>query len=127
MLTSADPNVAGSLRIDHLASRSVRVVPGAGLEDPGTLLEVSVNGPASSRSPVASVVVHHDDGRVEIEPITLDASGVGSVTVPFDRRATITLANASTIFNCWAGTAYSCRGIARDDAQPFTYEAALTG
>jgi hypothetical protein len=117
-LTSTADSADGAFSIDHLASRSVRVVPGAGLDE----LEVRVNGPVSSRSPVASVVVHHDDGTVTLEPIPLNGQGRGSVTVDFDRRATITLANASTSFNCWEGSAYSCRGIARDDARRFTYE-----
>jgi hypothetical protein len=117
-LTSTADSAGGAFSIDHLASRSVRVVPGA---DAGSQLEVSVNGPAASRQPVASVVVHHDDGTVTLEPITLNGNGLGSVTVDFDRRATITLANASTSFNCWEGTAYSCRGIASHDDRPFTY------
>jgi len=111
----------GKFRIDHLASRSVRVVPGTGVGDPGTLLEVTVNGPAASHGSVASVVVHPADGPARIEPIPLNIQGDGSTSVAFERRATITLTNASTDFTCRRGTAYSCRGIPSDDAQPFTY------
>jgi hypothetical protein len=120
-LTNAVREDAGSFHIDHLASKSVRVVPGPGLGDPGTQLDVSVDGPASTRSPGAIVVVHHDDGRMTLEPIVLDTRGEGSITIPFDRRVTVTLANASVRYACWRGTAYSCRGNARDDGQAFTY------
>ena len=120
MLTSGAVS-EGKFRIDHLASRSVRVVPGTGVGDPGTLLEVAVNGPATSHGSVASVVVHPADGPARIEPIPLNNQGDGSTSVAFERRATITLTNASTDFTCRRGTAYSCRGIPSDDAQPFTY------
>jgi hypothetical protein len=44
------------------------------------------------------------------------------VPVTFDaRKVTITLANASTAYDCWKGTAYSCRGVATWDAQRFDY------
>ncbi len=123
VLTDAEPETGSSFRIDHLASRSVRIVPGAGLGDPGSELEVRVNGPRTSRSPVASVVVVQADGSVNPPiPVSLDPTGHGTLVVPFDiKRATITLANASTRFNCWEGTAYSCHGIAHDNAQRFGY------
>ena len=122
VLTSARRDEVATFRsIDHLASRTVLVVPGDGLGDPGTQLDVSVDGPVLKRSPVASVVVHNVDGKVVIRPIPLDAQGDGSITIPFDRRARVTLADASTRFRCWQGTAYSCRGVSRDDAQSFTY------
>ncbi|MFL6002888.1 MAG: MXAN_6640 family putative metalloprotease [Nocardioides sp.] len=122
VLTSRSrPQVATFRSVDHLASRSVLVVPGDGLGDPGTQLDVSVDGPVLKRSPVASVVVRDVDGNVTIERIPLDLRGDGSTTIPFDRSARVTLANASTRFRCRQGTPYSCRGIARDDAQSFTY------
>jgi hypothetical protein len=121
VLTSTSRTVTSKFSsIHHLASRSVRVVPGQGLGTSGTQLEVTLDGLVSSRAPVASVVVHLPDGQVTIEPIPLD-QGEGSITVPFDRWATLTLANASTRYNCRKGTAYSCRGIPRDDAQTFAY------
>jgi hypothetical protein len=115
--------VATFSSIDHLASRSVLVVPGDGLGNPGTQLDVSVDGPALKPVPVlvASVVARDVDGKVTIRPIPLDPRGDGSITIPFDRKARVTLANASTSYRCWQGTAYSCRGVARDDAQSFTY------
>jgi hypothetical protein len=128
-LTSTDP-VRSSFRINHLASRSLQVVPGDAF-GPGSRLVVRVDAPdspASDRRPVASVVVRSDDGNFTLEPIVLDDTGDGILTVPFDRRVTITLANASTSFSCWEGMAYSCRGFALHDAQRFRYEVtALTG
>jgi len=111
----------GRFTIDHLAARSIRVVPGEGLGGDGSQLQVTVQGPPDGRNPVANVVVRHVDGRVTLRTIPLDPTGAGSVSIPFDRPATIVLANASTRFRCNRGTAYSCRGIPRDDAEPFSY------
>jgi hypothetical protein len=125
-VSRANPEAGSAFgKIDHLTSRSVRVVPGRGLADPASQLEVTVNGPAGPTSPVASIVIRMTNGEVKRRAITLDALGEGSRRVGFDsvnvRRATIILANASSRFDCRHGTVYSCRGIARDDAQPFTY------
>jgi hypothetical protein len=122
VLTSAAPTAGSSLRIDHLASWSVRVVPGAGLGDPATRLEVTVDGPTPDTSRAANLVVLLESGAVQQQPITFG----DPLTVGFDnqtvRWATITLANASTRFDCWQGTAYSCRGIAADNDMTFTYD-----
>ena len=118
VLTQADLKARGSFVIDHLASKNVVIKPGSGIEGPGWELEVVGEGPPASRS-VANVLVHELDGGVRRIPLSLD--GVG-VPVPFDvRKVTITLANASTRYDCRERTAYSCQGIATDDAQAFDY------
>jgi hypothetical protein len=117
---------AGSFfrQVDHLSSRTVRIVPGAGLGDPNSQLEVTVDGPAGRTSPVANLVIRMTNGDVKQRPVTLKG-GTGTRTIPFDnvtvRRATLVLANASTRFDCRHGTFYSCRGIALDDDQRFNY------
>lgn len=116
VLDGATP-VPDKLRIDHLASKNLDVVPGSGL-GPGALLTVSVHGPASGADPVASVVVRHADGSVTLRQI--DLATTSTVTVAFDQRATVTLGNASTVFQCRQGTAYSCQGTGTDD-QRFTF------
>ena len=118
VLTGADLKARGSFVINHLASKNVVIKPGSGIDGSGWRLEVIGDGPPARTSPVANVIVHSLDGSVQRTPVTLD----GDVTVPFDvRKVTITLANASTAYNCWEGTAYSCQGIATDDAQTFGY------
>ena len=118
VLTNANRKAHGSLTVDHLASKNVSVKPGAGIDDPGWELRVTIDGPASA-SQVANVVVRRRDGSVERTPVT---PGGAPVTVPFDvRKVTVTVANASTRYDCRRQTAYSCSGVPRDNAQPFDY------
>jgi hypothetical protein len=126
VVTRANPEKGGRFaKIDHLTSRGVRVLPGSGLADPDSQLEVSVDGPVRLTSPGASLVIEMANGDVRMRPVVLNPQGVGTLTVGFDnvtvRRATLVLANASTRFDCRHGTPYSCRGIARDDDQAFIY------
>ena len=126
VVTRANPEKAGGFRrVDHLTSRDVRVVPGRGLADPDSQLEVTVDGPVRRTSPGASLVIEMANGDVTRSPVVLNGQGVGTLTVGFDnvnvQRATLVLANASTRFNCRKGTPYSCRGIAVDDDQAFSY------
>jgi hypothetical protein len=117
-LTGTDREAGSSFRIDHLASKNVRIKPGAGTDGSGWKLEVTVGGPPSGTSPVANVLFRRPDGSVARRSVPLDGA---AVQVPFDRGVTITLANASTRYNCGEGTAYSCRGIPRHDDRQFTY------
>ena len=122
VLSGADLKSRGSLGIDHLASKNVRINPGEGV-GAGWELRVTIDGPPAGTSPVANILVHKQDGSVGPPmPVPLDATGAGTLAVPFDvRKVTITLANASTRYDCWEGTAYSCRGIPTDNAQRFDY------
>ena len=121
-LTDADRKSRGSLVIDHLASKNLRIRPGEGVGADWDL-RVTIEGPPAGTSPVANVLVHKQDGSVgPAMPVPLDATGDGTLAVSFDvRKVTITLANASSRYDCWEGTAYSCRGIATDDDQRFDY------
>ena len=119
VLTDASRRANGSLSIDHLAAKTVSIKPGAGIDDSGWQLRVSIAGPTSA-SQVANVVVRSLDGGVERTRVTLDGAWV---TVPFDvRKVTVTVANASTRYTCRRQTAYSCSGTPRDDAQSFGYK-----
>ena len=126
VVTKADPEKGGRFaKIDHLTSRAARVVPGSGLADPASQLEVTVDGPGSRTSPGASLVIRMANGDVNRQAIVLNGKGVGTLTVGFDNvdveRATLVLANASTRFDCRNGTPYSCRGIPLDDNEAFSY------
>ena len=96
VLTGADLKARGSFVVDHLASKSVAIKAGSGVDGPGWRLEVTAEGPPARRS-VANLLVHKLDGSVQRLPLGLD--GV-AVSVPFDvRKVTITLANASTRYD----------------------------
>jgi hypothetical protein len=116
-LTNAGRNAHGTLTVDHLASKHIRVRPGEGVGADWEL-RVSVTGPARADQ-VANVVVRRLDGTVDRTSLTLDGR---PVTVPFDvGRVTITVANAATRYTCRRGTPYSCSGIPRVDGRSFEY------
>jgi len=107
--------------VDHLASRNLKVVS-KGVPE-GRRIRVSVDGPGSATAPAAALVLVRKSGSVLRRPIPLDADGKGSVTVGFaskgQSRAFVTVANASTRFDCDRGTSFSCEGEALDQGQRF--------
>ena len=83
-------------------------------------------GPSAGAA--AYAIVHRASGALRRKPIELDADGRGELTVPFGarrvKRVTLTLANASTRFDCWRQElVYSCQGRPRDDDRSFRYAA----
>ena len=116
---------AGSLRIDHLAARTVSVRRDADLGSGTRTLRLVVDGPPRRTGPTAMAVVHRTDGSVERVPVALDPDGRGQRTVAFGpavARVTLTLANASTRFRCWQqDETYSCQGQPRDDNRSYDY------
>lgn len=116
---------AGRLRISHLASRNVSVRPGDTLSGGGWRARVSIDGPLRRTSPTARVLIHRRGGTLVRKVVTLDAAGDGSTSFDFGSgevsRATITLANASTRYDCWERTTYACQGVARDDGRTYRY------
>jgi hypothetical protein len=119
VLSKDDRRAGGALTVDHLASKNVRITPGAGVgSDWGLRVAVTVTGPARADQ-VANIVVRNLDGTVERTPVPLDGT---PVTVDFEvRRVTVVVANAATRYTCRRGTAYSCSGIPRIDDQAFDY------
>ncbi|HQR26304.1 MAG TPA: DUF6055 domain-containing protein [Nocardioides sp.] len=116
-----------SVTANHMASRSVRIVPGSTLSAPGWTLRLSVDGPASQASPAVVVVVAGKDGTQTRTRVTLDAGGRGTGQFAFGytdvASVTVTMANASTRFACWRGTDLSCKGTPRDNGKKFAYSA----
>ncbi len=126
-LTSGDPRADGTLRIDHMSSRNVLVKPGGSLRNRDWRLRISVNGPPSGTGPAALVLVHKKSGKVKSTPVVLDGDGGGRVDVAFGTRnvsrVTLTLANASTSFDCWRQQlTYSCQGRPQNDNRAFSYQ-----
>ena len=113
-----------SVRLDHLAGDSVRLVPGADLSGRKWRLRVRVDGPPRSASPAATAVVHQLDGTVRTVRVRLDRRGNGVATVPFSAATvaavTVSVANVSTRYRCDRKTSLACAGESRDDRRKFT-------
>ncbi|MFC6287398.1 MXAN_6640 family putative metalloprotease [Nocardioides sp. GCM10027113] len=129
-LGADDRQTAGAVNVDHLAARHVVVRPRDDLQARSWFLEVAVDGPGARTAPGAVLVVHRRDGRVVTRPVPLDDAGDGSLTVRFGARtakkATVTLANASTRYDCWEKTwRWACQGKPRDQRKAFDYRLRL--
>lgn len=133
VLTSGK-STGGSLEVDHLASRHVRIRPGSSVTGANKRLLVKIDGPSSKSAPAAVVQVRYKSGKVTRKVLALDADGKGKGTVLFDASqissVIVTVVNASTRFDCWtrpsADPAYSCTGNPRDDNRVFTWSATST-
>ena len=113
-----------SLRINHLAARTVDIRPAASLRSRRWRLQITVHAPPAKTGPGAHLQVWRRDGSVSGRPIVLDAGGVGRERVRFDsrrvRRVTITLANASARYRCGrGGPTFACEGRPRDQRLRF--------
>lgn len=125
-LSPDGPRAAGSVNIDHMASKTVVARPADTLRSRTWTLRVRVDGPRRRTMPAAYVVVHKKSGKIARKPLRLDRDGDGTRTFRFTRRsvtrATVTLVNASTRFNCWEQqTTYSCQGVPKHDDRRFGY------
>lgn len=114
--------------IDHLASLTVTFAP-ADTAPPNRRLLVRVDGPARAASPAARVVVRFESGRSRVVGVRLSRKGNGDVRVPFGKAKVasvdVALINAGTRYrDCFKkNTAYSCRGVPRDDNRVFKVRA----
>ena len=116
-----------TLRVDHLASASVRLRPDATLAGKRWRLRLTVDGPNAKTSPAAYVVVTRKNGSSFRRPVALDPTGAGVGEVAFSSRTiatvTLTLANVSTRYRCRHATSYSCAGTPRDQGLRFAVSA----
>ncbi len=116
-------------KIDHLASRSVKLAPGGALSGTKWRLQVKINAPSRQTSPAALVVIRPKQGKLVRYEVDLNPLGFGRVDVPFSARqvatVTVTLANASTRYRCGKDTFFSCQGTPRDQGQRFGVTAML--
>ena len=124
VLTSGDPQASDSFTIRHLASQNITILPGSGVAS-GSTLQVEVDGPERVTDPAAYVLVHRETGRILRKPVPLATNGNGTIEFDFSsssvRKVTLTLANASTRFNCWQNLNFSCQGIPTDETRPYGY------
>jgi hypothetical protein len=122
-LSAARPRRSEAFRIDHLSSRNAKVVPASTLGASTWRVRIGIDGPLAASDPTAYVISERRSGRLVTKQVPLDAAGDGRVELGFSsgrvRSVTITLANASTRFDCWVGSVYSCQGRPRDDNRSF--------
>jgi hypothetical protein len=123
-------SAGGRVRISHLAARHVRLRPHDDARDRSWSARVSVDGPRRATAPAAQVLVHRPDGKVVAKRVGLNRRGNGTTTFAFGARtatrATLTLANASTRYDCWQEDwTWACQGTPKDDGKRFTYTVEL--
>lgn len=117
-LRSDSPIFERRVLLDHLSSKAARVRPGAGMLA-GAKVRIYVDLPRAASSPGAVVIVRFLDGSSVLRVPVFNSDGIGTVRVQFNRALVrdvlVGLGNASTRFDCFEGTSYSCEGIPRDD------------
>jgi hypothetical protein len=110
------------LLIDHLSANYLQAKPGQGVSS-SAMLKVTILGPPSKAKPAATVLVLRKDGTFQPIVVPLNAAGDGSKKVPFGKTTVgsivLVLTNASTRFNCFHQSPFSCQGISLDDRAPF--------
>jgi hypothetical protein len=122
-LSAGRPKRSDAFRIDHLSSRNAKIVPASTLTAKNWRVRISVDGPTTASDPAAYLISQRRSGRLVTKPLPLDGAGDGRVDLGFSsgkvRSVTITLANASTRFDCWVQSDYSCQGKPRDNNRSF--------
>jgi hypothetical protein len=104
--------------VRHLSTRYVSLRPGKTVSR-RSALHVALDAPALGTGTQARALVFMASGAVKVVRPALNPRGDGSFTTPFGRgvvrRVDLVLANASTSFNCWWDTAFSCGGLPVDE------------
>jgi hypothetical protein len=106
-------------RRDHLTSATVSLTPGSGLSSAPWKLRVQIDLAPIAQGSAAALTVYRNSGSPVTQTVSLDASGDAVRKVAF-RRGTVryvevTLVNASTRYDCWYDSPYSCGGYSLDD------------
>jgi hypothetical protein len=120
-----------TLRLDHMTVQYAAIRPGNGVR-PAARLRVDIDLPNRVSGGEASLLVVSPAGAVSVVPISLNAKGNGSRTIPFGAsdRVVIVLSNASLRFaGCTLqqsfDVTFTCNGIPRDDQGRYAYAATL--
>ena len=110
-------------RIDHLASKNLRIVTNGSANNGTWRLRIKIDAPKRKTSPAAVVLMTRKNGSVMRRGVSLNANGFGKRTIAIPRanvkHVTVTLANASTRYRCRKGTNFACSGRPLD--QKLTY------
>ncbi len=115
---------SGTVQISHLTSNVFKLTPKQNLSSRKFKLKVRIDGPKGKTSPMAAVVWQKKSGKLTRMLVKLNRNGIGSRTVPFNRRQTqrihVVAVNASTRFDCGSGDfTYSCKGTPKDDDKAY--------
>ncbi len=109
-------------RVKHLTAKTLKV-KARSLASKKWRLRIAVDGPRRATSPAVSLLVLRDNGTLRRRTINLDKSGDGTRKVGFDSRkvrwVSVTLANASTRYQCDSDSGYACEGRPRDQRERF--------
>lgn len=112
----------------HLTNRYFSFVPGGGVSSSATL-RVALDLPLKRAGSSATLLVFRTSGAVRVRRVPLNAAGDGAIRVAFGRgvvsRVDLVLTNASTRFDCWWDSAFSCGGLPLDDRRVFRFRARL--
>lgn len=107
-----------TVALNHLASKAMRFTPGQGMGT-GAKLRVVFDLPRAASSPGVIAIVRFLDGTSLLRIPTLNADGIGSLRLRFDRSAVrdvlLGFGNGSTRFTCFQGTFFSCEGTPLDN------------
>jgi len=107
------------LSVNHMAARDVVMQPDATLRGSRWRGRVVVDAPGRAKSPAVVVVIDRIQGKPIRKQVALSRSGAGSLSFAFShatvKRVSITLANASTRFDCGQHTNLSCHGKPKDN------------
>ncbi|MCW2814406.1 MAG: hypothetical protein JWN84_1861 [Nocardioides sp.] len=110
---------AGSVRLKHLTTATVRLTPQA-LRQRGWRLRLALDLPPAVRGASALVTSATPGGRVTTRTVRTDKQGDAVVRVPFSSRKVawveLTLVNGSGRFTCFTRGAFSCQGTPVDNA-----------
>jgi len=115
-----------SLSLDHLASGTVRFVPGSGVTTGNWKLRLKLDLSDQARGAAAVLTLQKQDEAPEIRLVRLSSKGTANVATKFGSNQVawveLTLVNAGDAFRCARGTRFSCSGKPEDDnlVQRFT-------
>jgi hypothetical protein len=112
--------------IRHLSSVYVSFRPDKTVARRSTL-RVALDAPPLGTGTEARALVFMASGAVKVARPALNRRGDGVFTTAFGRglvrRVDLVLTNASTSFNCWWDTAFSCGGLPVDDRRLWRFRA----
>lgn len=118
-----------SMTVRQLGTATAAIKVGRGLRNDRWRVRIQVDGPNQVRSPFALLTTYRSGGAVKTHVVRLDERGVGKRVVPFStpevRRVELTVANASTRYDCDRNTLLSCEGKPLHDRSVTKFRAVL--
>lgn len=105
--------------LDHLTTATFRIRPATNLRAKNWKLNLTFNMADRAKGSTALIRIRKTSGHLGTKIVRLDARGNGFKQVKFSRSQVkwveVTLANASTRYQCNQRTQYSCQGQSKDD------------